>query len=185
MNDSEIIKRVLSGETEAYEHLVREHQNKVLGLCLGLLSDPVLAEDAAQEVFIKAYESLGRFRGESSFSTWIYRIAFHHCQDILRKRSRRPTESLDQLIECHGDGMERLLSKPDDSSVRQDSSDMIEKVLSALPPDYRTILVLREVQGLSYQEISEAMDCSLDSVKARLRRARSELEQKLRHFLGP
>jgi RNA polymerase sigma-70 factor (ECF subfamily) len=163
---------------------VRKYQGKVLQLCVSTLSDPHEAEDAAQEIFIKAYQSLDKFRGASSFSTWLYRIAANHCTDLLRQRSRRRTESWEALVEKEGDRLVKLLAAPPDSRLTPEDTDLVNRVLTCLSSEHRMILTLREVQGLSYQEIAAVMQCSLDSVKARLRRARQDFQDKLRHFLG-
>ncbi|MBI3554439.1 MAG: sigma-70 family RNA polymerase sigma factor [Elusimicrobia bacterium] len=183
-SDEELIDRVRSGDDRAYAELIRRNHARIFGLCASMLGDRTSAEDAAQEIFLKAYQSLGKFGGKSAFSTWLYRVASNHCLDILRKASRRRAESLDAVLEEEGGRLERLLRAPDEER-RAEDADLVERVLATLPPDYRLILTLREVQGLSYEEIMEAMDCSLDSVKARLRRARESLEDSLRHFLGP
>ncbi len=163
---------------------MRKYQGKVLQFCISTLSDPHEAEDAAQEIFIKAYQSLNKFRGASSFSTWLYRIATNHCRDLLRERTRRRTESWESLVEKEGDQLLRLLSAPPDHALTQEDADLVNRALSCLSPEYRMILTLREIQGLSYQEIAAVMHCSTDSVKARLRRARQGFQDKLRHFLG-
>lgn len=176
-DEQRIIRDVLSGRREEFARLVRAHQAKVLSLCLSLLKDPAEAEDAAQEVFLKAYRGLRNFRFDSSFSTWLYRIAYRHGLDILRSRRRRRTQSLDALLEERGEG---ALPAAPDQTTQADPARSAENLLSSLPPDYRLVLTLREVQGLSYEEIARATDASLDSVKARLRRAR----ESLRHFLS-
>jgi len=181
-DDSGIIREILSGERDLYAHLVRKYQEKVLRLCASLLSDTTRAEDAAQEIFIKAFQSLEDFRGASSFSTWLYRIAAHHCTDILRKESRRRSESWESLVEREGERIHNLLIAPPAEGELNESRDLIQRILDQIPEDYRVILTLREVQGLSYAEISETLNCSLDAVKSRLRRARESLEEKMRHF---
>jgi RNA polymerase sigma-70 factor, ECF subfamily len=154
----------------------------VRSLCLSLLSNPSEAEDAAQDAFLKAYLSLNDFRGEAAFSTWLYRIAFRHCQDLLRKRTRRKTDSWDDLLDKHGAALEGALSSPGQAASAE-NADLVRRLLSAMPEDYAAVLTLREMQGLSYQEMTEVLDCSLDSVKARLRRARQWLTEKARPLL--
>ena len=185
INDLDIIRRVLDGRPEAYAELVRAHQGAIRQLCAAILSDPHEAEDAAQEVFLKAYQSLRRFRGDASFLTWLRRIAVNHCRDLLRARARHRTDSLDALIEQAGDRIRQLIVTPPDRLHTRDESQLLDRLLAGLAPDYRLVLVLREIQGLSYEEIARALHCSLDSVKARLRRARRELEELARHFLKP
>src|SRR5262249_871335 len=154
-----------SGDRNAFAELIRRHHAKVMGLCLSMLRNGSLAEDAAQEVFIKAYRSLGRFSGDSSFSTWIYRIAANHCLDILRHEAREKKESLDSLLERQGDHAHRLFTAAPDAPLTAEDDDLIQRLLRSLPPDYQLILTLREIQGLSYKELTEALDCSLDAVK--------------------
>ncbi len=181
MNDSEIIGQVLSGNRDAYAELVRRYQARTIRLCASLLKNEKDAEDAAQEAFIRAYQSLDSFRQTSSFYTWLYRIATNHCLSLLRNKSAKSTESLDALLENEGDGVERLLSSADFRRSLE-ARELTTKLLGALRPNYRAILVLREAEGLSYEEIGQVLSCSVDSVKAQLRRARMEIDEKLRHF---
>ncbi len=154
-----------------------------MGYCLSMLQNHTEAEEAAQDVFVKAYKSLGKFKGNSSFSTWLYRITANHCLDVLRKRNRRRTVSLDTLVEEEGDQVHQLFSTPPVAASQMENRDLAGKILSTLPQDYRTILTLREAEGLEYQEIAEVMECSLDAVKGRLSRARKQLQENLRHFI--
>jgi RNA polymerase sigma-70 factor (ECF subfamily) len=183
MHDTELISRVQAGEHDAFADLIRAHHAWVLGLCAATLGNRSSAEDAAQEIFLKAYKSLTKFNGGSSFSTWLHRIAANHCLDLLRNQSRRQTQSWDELLEAEGEGVHRLLTAPADEGRAREDADLVKRVLACLSPEYQMALTLREVQGLSYQEIAEAMGCSLDSVKARLRRARQEFTDHMRHFV--
>ena len=185
MDDAELVARVRAGEQDAFAGLVRRHHAWVLGLCASALGDRAAADDAAQEVFLKAYSGLQRFKGGSSFATWLHRIAANHCLDLLRSRVRRRTESWDELLEKEGDRIQRLLTAPPDEERAREDADLVARVLDCLPPEYRLVLTLREVQGLSYEEAAAAMGCTLDSVKARLQRARREFTERLRHFLDP
>jgi RNA polymerase sigma-70 factor (ECF subfamily) len=177
------VRAVIAGDRDAYASLVRAYQGLVVRFCLSFLSSSVEAEDAAQDVFVKAYQALPRFRGNSSFSTWVYRIASNHCKDLLRKRARQKTESWEALLEREGEKIERLFSASEQTPLPPEHAELITTILSHLPLKYRTILVLRDVEGLSYAEVASVLNCSLDAVKARLRRARQELGQKVRHFL--
>ena len=182
IDDFEIILDVLTGNRNAYADILRRYEERVRGYCLMMLEDPTQAEDAAQEVFIKAYQALGQFRRQSSFSTWLYRIAANHCTDLLRKRVRQKTESWEALLEKEGEKIEALFAgSPKIESLEQ--TELVTKLLSYLPEKSRTILILREIQGLNYQELAEALGCTVDAVKGRLKRARQEIEIKLRHFL--
>lgn len=184
-NDLEIIRQVLNGDREAYAGIVRCYQARIIRLCASLLKNESDAQDAAQEVFVKAYQALKNFQKEASFYTWLYRIASNHCLAFLRSRNRKLTQSLDALLEAEGDRVEHFFSSQTDFRKGLESADLLDKLLSVLPPDTRLILTLREAEGLSYEEIGQVLDCSLDAVKGRLRRARIEIEEKLRHFLKP
>ena len=180
-----MIRSILEGNREAYAELIQAYQAKVLRLCSALLRDPTLAQDAAQDIFLKTYQALGSFRGGAAFSTWLYRIAANHCKDLLRQRTRQRIESWEALIEEQGEMLQVLLTHPGDPRAAVVSADLIERVLSQLAPEERLILTLREMEGLSYQELAEALACSIDAVKARLRRARQTLHEKLRHISRP
>lgn len=156
-----------------FETLLTEHQDRVFRLCASMLGNRRDAEDAAQEVFLKAYQNLSRFKGESAVGTWLHRIAANHCLDLLRKRARRPSEPLTEELG------QKLFSKGPDL----EALDLANRALSELPEDYRLALTLRELQGFTYEEIAEITESSLDSVKARLRRAREQMADRLRHFL--
>ena len=176
--DRKLIERILDGQTEAYAELVRRHQDHIYGLCLSLTKNPTDAEDAAQEIFLKAYRRLKDFRFESSFGTWLYRVAYHHSLDLLKARIRRPAESLDALVEARGDFVAESPDQKEDSLPAEQA----RQVLDALRPEDRLVLTLRELEGLSYDEMTRALNISLDAVKSRLRRARETLRTQARHF---
>lgn len=184
MTDSKIIADVLSGDKEAFTELVRRHHTKTIGLCLSLLRNKTEAEDAAQDAFLKAYQALATFKEGAQFSTWLYQIAYHHCLDLLRKRTREKLDSWDALLEEKGEQIHQLMASPSTEGAAE-NTDLVNRVLKALPEDYRNILILREINGFSYEEISDLLRCSLDAVKGRLKRAREDLEEKLRHLLKP
>jgi RNA polymerase sigma-70 factor (ECF subfamily) len=180
--DFELLDEICAGKKEAFSGLVDKYQGRVRGYCLNVLGNRELAEDAAQEIFIKVYRGLPGFSAKASFSTWLYRITVNHCRDILRKKIRQKTESWDELLEKEGEVMEAALSAESRVKNDLDRDECLERILCALTEKARDILVLREIQGLSYQEISEVLGCSLDGVKARLRRARGEMAQKIGHL---
>lgn len=182
IDDNEIILEVLTGNRNAYADIVRKYEQRIRGYCRTALFDQTLAEDAAQEIFIKVYQALGKFKGASSFSTWLYRIAVNHCTDLIRRKMRQRTESWEALVESKGDKIEALFVAPPTVQNFMEQSELITELLSHLPEKSRTLLILREMHGLSYQELARALECSLDAVKARLKRARQELEIKLRHL---
>lgn len=182
-SDAELIELVLAGGQEAYADLVRRHHPRVFGLCLSMLGDRAQAEDAAQDVFLKAYRRLSDFRGDAALSTWLYRVAANRCLDLLRRSARRREESWEAFVEREGDGLRRLLAEPAaESPLVSEDADLVRRVLSRLPDDYRLILTLREIEGLDYRELTRALDCSMDSVKAKLRRARGKFREILGHI---
>lgn len=176
----EIILRVRAGDTDAFEALVLEHQNKVYSLALRMVGNEEDARDMAQEAFIRAFNSLASFRGESKFSVWLYRLTSNICIDFLRGRAKRRTVSLNWEDE---DGEEGELEIPDERfspEARLERTELRESVrrgLDSLSPEYREILLLREINGLSYDEISRALSLEEGTVKSRIFRARKKLSE--------
>ena len=173
-----VIKSVLNGNVNAFEALVREYEKNVYNLALRMTGSSEDAYDMSQEAFIKAYNSLASFRGDSKFSVWLYRIVSNVCLDFLRSRTRKPTVSLSVEDD---EGEEAQLDVADESQSpellleRSLTRDAVRRGLAQLAPDYRQILLLREIQGLSYEEISQALSLDLGTVKSRIFRARKKL----------
>jgi len=182
-DDIGLIVRVLSGDKEAFAQIVRRYHNKVYQLCAGMLGPSHEAEDATQDIFVKTYQRLPTFRQESSFSTWLYRLSSNHCLDLLRFRRRHKTQSWEGLLAEKGEKIEQLLTSRSDEMAVLEARGLAFSLLSQIKPDYQLLLSLREIDGLSYQEIAQVLNISLDSVKAKLRRARQEMDEKFRHFL--
>ena len=181
IQDEEVIAKILAGDVDSFAILVRQYHVAIRSYCFHMLRDHSLAEDAGQDIFRKAYINLSSFRREASFKSWLYRIATNQCRDLLRSARRKPTESWDELVEIHGERIESLLTSSETSS-RVDDLEIVSKILEQMPEDYREIILLKELDGLSYQEIALTLECSLDAVKGRLKRARALLDEKLRHF---
>lgn len=180
--DKELISQILNGNQELYAELIRRYQAPVIALCRSMTGDHQEAEDLAQEIFVKAFYALGGFKGGSAFYTWLYRIALNHSRDFLRKKKRRSEESWENLVEKQGGQIEALLARPD-TTKSFENQELISRALACLPEQSREILTLREVQGLTYEELAAVLKCSLDGVKGRLKRAREDLRNRLRHFL--
>lgn len=178
--DAHLARSAASGDDAAFAELVRRHAPRVRALCAATLG-PAEAEDAAQETFLRAHRALGRFSGDASFGTWLHRIAVNHCLDVLRAAGRRRSESLDALLDSDASALGAVLSESSPARAIEDR-DTVRRLLARLNPEQRLALTLREMEGLSYEEIAKAMSCSLDSVKARLKRARAELLELARHF---
>lgn len=176
--EAAVIRKVLNGDTNAYEALVREYEKNVYNLALRMTGNSEDAYDMSQEAFIKAYNSLTSFRGDSKFSVWLYRIVSNVCLDFLRSRNRRPTSSLSME---NDDGEEVELDIADEEQTPEKllerglTRDAVRRGLLSLPDDHRQILLLREIEGLSYDEISEALGLEVGTVKSRIFRARKKL----------
>jgi RNA polymerase sigma-70 factor (ECF subfamily) len=173
-----IVRKVLQGDVNAFEKLVTEYERAVYAIAQRMTGNAEDAADMTQETFIKAYNSLSSFRGDSKFSVWLYRIANNVCLDFLRSRSRKPTVSLSTEDD---DGEETQLDIADESQSPElllESAltrDAVRRGLDSLPPDYKQILLLREIQGLSYEEIAAALGIESGTVKSRIFRARKRL----------
>ena len=176
--EAAIVRKVLGGDANAFETLVLEYEKNVYNIALRMTGNSEDAADMTQEAFIKAYNSLQSFRGDSKFSVWLYRIVSNVCLDFLRSKNRRPTVSLSVEDD---DGEDAQLDVADESQSpellldRKLTRDSVRRGLDSLPPDYRQILLLREIQGLSYDEIAQALSLEVGTVKSRILRARKRL----------
>lgn len=172
------VQRVLDGDVNEYEKLVLEYQKNVYNLALRMTGDAEDAADMAQEAFIKAYNSLASYRGDSRFSVWLYRIVSNVCLDFLRARKRRQTMSL-SVVDDEGEETELEISdesaSPEKLLERSMTRDAVRRGLQELTPEYRQILILRELQGMSYDEIAETLGLESGTVKSRIFRARKKL----------
>lgn len=176
--ESRIVQKVLKGDVNAFETLVLAYEKSVYNITLRMTGNSEDASDMTQEAFIKAYNSLQSFRGDSKFSVWIYRIATNVCLDFLRSRSRKPTVSL-SVEDKDGDEVELDVAdesqSPEQLLDRQMTRESVRRGLETLTPEYRQILLLREIQGLSYDEISQCLGLEVGTVKSRIFRARKKL----------
>ena len=184
--DEDIVLRVQRGDRPAFDFLVIKYQHKIIQLVNRYVKDPSEAQDVAQETFIKAYRALGNFRGDSAFYTWLYRIAINTAKNYLVSRSRRSSdyevdvqdaEAIENAPQLQGmDTPERLL-------LNQEIIDTIKMAIDKLPEEMRTAIMLREFEGMSYEEIAEAMDCPVGTVRSRIFRAREAIDNKLNPLL--
>jgi RNA polymerase sigma-70 factor (ECF subfamily) len=181
--EASLVERCAAGDQLACADLVSEHERMVFQLALNLVGDREEALEVSQEVFLRVFRTIHRFRGQSALRTWIFRIVVNQArnrQRWWRRRHRREQVSLDEHIELHGDMPETDGPTPDRVFHRKEVADKLWAALEALPFDERTAIVLREVDGLSYDEIAFSLDVTLGTVKARLTRARQELRSALR-----
>jgi len=186
--DQELVRRVQAGDKRAFDVLVLKYQNKLVKLITRYIHDPVEALDVAQEAFIKAYRALPNFRGDSSFYTWLYRIGINTAKNHLVATGRRPPESdIDAQDAEQYDFESRLKDQetPEGIAERDEVERTIFDAIDALPEDLRTAITLREFEGLSYEEIAQAMDCPVGTVRSRIFRARDAIDKKLRPLIGP
>lgn len=176
--ENAVVRAVLNGDVNAFEMLVREYEKNVYNLALRMVGNSEDAADMSQEAFIKAYNSLDSFRGDSKFSVWLYRIVSNVCLDFIRSRKRKQTVSL-SVEDDNGDDVELDIADDTQSPERlmdkQLTREAVRRGLDSLPPGQRQILLLREIQGLSYDEIAEVLNVEAGTVKSRIFRARKKL----------
>lgn len=178
--DTELVRRCWEGDQGAFRTLVTRYHPRIFNLIYSLVRDRDEADDLAQEVFIKAFRSLSGFKGQAQVYTWLYRIAVNRCLDWLKNQRRHPETSLERVEVYGADGASlRSLGTADAEMDQRELGRALERALRALSPDYRVALTLREIDGLSYEEVADVMGCSVGTVKSRLFRARSQLQRML------
>lgn len=182
-SDLALVERVQRGDRSAFNVLVLRYQSKVLKLVHRYVRDPMEAEDVTQEAFIKAFRAIGSFRGDSAFYTWIYRIAINTAKNALVSNKRRPVSTdIDVQDPEQGDLEARLTDgeTPERLVMSEEIRVTVNRAMEELPEDLRTAIVLREIDGLSYEEIAASMDCPVGTVRSRIFRAREAIDRKLR-----
>ncbi len=186
--DQELVERAQKGDKRAFEVLVMKYQRKLARLLSRMVRDPAEIEDITQESFIKAYRALPQFRGESAFYTWLYRIAVNTAKNYLVARGRRApttTEFSNEEAEGFEDAeLLRDIATPDAELQTKQIAAAVNKAVEALPEELRTAITLREIEGLSYEEIAQMMDCPIGTVRSRIFRAREAIAEKIRPMLG-
>lgn len=185
--DQLLVEQVQRGDKRAFELLVAKYQRKIFRLLSRLIRDAAEIEDVAQEAFIKAYRALPNFRGESAFYTWLYRIAINTAKNYLVAQGRRaPTTTETEIDEAEnfdeGDQL-RDVNTPDSMLLSKQVGEAVNRAIERLPEDLRTAIVLRELEGLSYEEIAETMNCPIGTVRSRIFRAREAIAEELRPLL--
>ncbi|MEJ2214388.1 MAG: RNA polymerase sigma factor RpoE [Gammaproteobacteria bacterium] len=186
-NDQILVEKVQQGDKKAFDVLVLKYQQKVANIVARYIRDPVESLDVTQEAFIKAYRALPNFRGDSAFYTWLYRIAINTAKNYLVSQSRRPpgsdvdAESAEQI-----DSGERLKDRasPESLLMTEEIAITVRNAIQALPDELKTAITLRELEGLSYEEIAEAMDCPIGTVRSRIFRAREAIDVQLKPLLS-
>ncbi len=185
--DQVLVDRVRDGDKQAFDLLVAKYQRRLMRLLSRIVHDPAEAEDVVQETFIKAYRALRHFRGDSAFYTWLYRIGINTAKNFLATQGRRTptsTEADAEQAEGFNDGEQlRDINTPESMLASKQIAQTVNAAMDALPVDLRTAIALREIEGLSYEEISDIMACPIGTVRSRIFRAREVIAEKLRPLL--
>lgn len=182
-DEHELVRRCQEGDLQAFRRLVERYESRIYTLACSIIGDREAARDAAQEAFVRAYQALPGFRGQSGFYTWLYRITVNTCLNAAHKERRRlDRTSLDALLEAGEISPEALFGDtPGETDLeRSELQEGIQAVLNNLSPHHRAVVVLKDIEGLSQEEIAEALGCSVGTVKSRLSRARARLKELLR-----
>ncbi|MGD8572272.1 MAG: RNA polymerase sigma factor RpoE [Gammaproteobacteria bacterium] len=185
--DQALVERVQRGDKSAFDVLVRKYQHKVVKLISRYVKDQQEVYDVAQEAFIKAYRALPKFRGDSAFYTWMYRIAINTAKNYLVAQGRRlPSTDIEaqDAEQFEGDSALKEYATPESMLRRDEIQETVFRTIENLPDDLRTAITLREIEGLSYEEIAEAMDCPVGTVRSRIFRAREAIDKTLRPLVG-
>ncbi len=184
--DQELVERVQQGDRAAFDLLVRKYQHKVIKLVSRYVRDSSEALDVAQEAFIKAYRAISSFRGESAFYTWLYRIAINTAKNYLVAKSRQPVNKESEVGDPDQFDLASQLTDidtPEGLILSEEIRQTILQAIEQLPEDLRTAIILRELEGMSYEEIAQAMDCPVGTVRSRLFRAREFIDNELKSLI--
>lgn len=186
-SDQALVERVQKGDKHAFDLLVRKYQHKLISVISRYISDWSECQDVAQEAFIRAFRAIGSFRGDAQFYTWVYKIAINTAKNHLVSQGRRPpTDDVAVDDAVLFDGATRLheSATPERELMRQEIEQTVFATVEQLPEELRTAITLREVDGLSYEEIAEAMNCPIGTVRSRIFRAREAIDEQLRPLLS-
>ncbi|MEE4638713.1 MAG: RNA polymerase sigma factor RpoE [Wenzhouxiangella sp.] len=184
--DQLLVERVQKGDKRAFDMLVLKYQHKIISLVSRYVSDHAEAMDVAQEAFIKAYRAVKRFRGDSAFYTWLYRIAINTAKNHLVAQGRRPPQSdvdAGDAEQYQIDSRLKDRASPEHELLREEIEQTIHDAIAELPEDLRVAITLREMEGMSYEEIATTMECPIGTVRSRIFRAREAIDQRLRPLL--
>ncbi len=185
--DQALVERVQKGDQGAFDLLVRKYQQKIIAVISRYISDWSECQDVAQEAFIRAYRAMANFRGDSQFYTWMYKIAINTAKNYLVSQGRRPPTddiAIDDAVLLDGGARLKDRATPERELLRQEIEQTVFDTVESLPEDLKAAITLREVDGLSYEEIAEKMNCPIGTVRSRIFRARDAIDQKLRPLLS-
>lgn len=181
--DQLLVERVQKGDKTAFDLLINKYQHRIISLVSRYVGDQAEAMDVAQEAFIKAYRAIGKFRGDSAFYTWLYRIAINTAKNWLVARKRRPPSSDIDAADAEQYDMDSRLKDrgtPENEMMRDEIKETVFNTIAQLPDDLRTAIMLREIEGMSYEDIATTMECPIGTVRSRIFRAREAIDEKLR-----
>ncbi len=184
--DKELVERVKNGDKRAFDLLVLKYQSRIVNLVSRFVRNPADAMDVTQEAFIKAYRALPNFRGESAFYTWMYRIAVNTAKNYLAVQSRRPNEAdqdISEIEQIEANSALREQATPEHMLLTDEIQNTVINAIENLPEDLRTAITLREVEGMSYEEIAAVMECPIGTVRSRIFRAREAIDNDLKPLL--
>lgn len=185
--DQLLVERVQKGDKRAFDLLILKYQHRIVSLVSRYVSDYAEAQDVAQEAFIKAYRAIGRFRGDSAFYTWLYRIAINTAKNWIVAKNRRPPASDVDAVDAEQYGFSERMketSTPENEMMREEIERTVYSTIADLPEDLRTAIMLREMDGMSYEEIATTMECPIGTVRSRIFRAREAIDEKLKPLIG-
>jgi RNA polymerase sigma-70 factor (ECF subfamily) len=184
--DLELVQRVKAGDKKAFDVLIMKYQQRIVHVITGFVHDPVEALDVAQEAFIKAYRAIPNFRGDSAFYTWLYRIAINTAKNYLTAKARRPpamdVDAMDATNYYDAPELKEF-ETPESKLVSDELQHVIHQAIESLPEDTATAIKLRELEGMSYEDISQVMDCPIGTVRSRIFRARGAIEKKIQETM--
>lgn len=179
MNEEKLISRAAKGDASAFNELLGMHEKKMYAVCLRMCANNEDAQDCLQEAMLRIFRSISGFKGQSSFSTWVYRVTMNTCLDELRKKKNKQSTSLDGLLET-GWSPSNDSDTPEHHAIAKEKRVAIRSAISELPDDMRAAVVLRDIQGFSYDEISEILGINVGTIKSRISRGREKLREKIR-----
>ena len=186
ITDQELVKRVQNGDKKAFDLLVLKYQQKIINLVSRFVRNQSDAQDVTQEAFLKAYRALPKFRGDSAFYTWIYRIAVNTAKNYLAVQARRPSGidmDIAEIEQIQGDSALKDNATPESLALRDEIQATVAAAIDDLPEDLKAAITLRELEGLSYEEIAEVMECPIGTVRSRIFRAREAIDKELKPLI--
>ena len=178
-DEGRMIERASGGDPEAFNRLMERHERRMYAVALRMCANREDAQDCLQEAMLRVYRAIGSFKGESSFSTWVYRITMNTCLDELRRRKNKQSASLDDLLD-EGWAPADDRSSPEKHAVRAETARVLRETIRELPEDMRAAVVLRDIQGYTYEEIAQMLEINVGTIKSRISRGREKLREKLK-----